>query len=82
MACRQVKDREDIAHNLLLLKMDNNQVVQDNIKLRTKNKNLEAIVETLYEDLDQYQQQIERMYQGKSMTTSFIQGSLLQGVKR
>jgi hypothetical protein len=52
------------------------------LKLRTRNKNLESIVETLYEELDQYQQQIERMYQGKLMSTSFIQGSLLQGVKR
>ena len=58
MATRAVGDTEDVAHSLLTLKMETNTITQDNLKLRTRNKNLENVVETQNDDLHSYQQEI------------------------
>ena len=45
------KDVEDVANNLFNLKIETNTLLQDNIKLKTKNKNLELSLDSLHEDL-------------------------------
>lgn len=46
------RDPQDIAHNLHILKIQYNNVSEENTRLKTRNKNLEAVINTLYDDLN------------------------------
>ena len=39
-------------------------------------------MDALYDDLDNYKDQIERMYQGQAPSHQILQGSIMSGVKR
>lgn len=56
IATRQIAilDKEEIAHSLLQTKKETNTLNRDNVKLRTQNKNMTTLVESLYDDLDTY----------------------------
>lgn len=77
-----ILDKEAIAHDLLQTKIETNNLARDNVQLRTQNKNMQTLVDTLYDDLDTYQEQVQRMYQGQALTQQILQGSIVQGVKR
>lgn len=82
MARPSFKDPEEMAHNIICLKQETNSIVQDNLKLRTRNKNMESVVESLYEDLAQYQQEIQRIYAGQGMSQNMFHSTIVQGLKR
>jgi hypothetical protein len=52
------RDPQDIAHNLHILKIQYNNVTEENTRLKTRNKNLEAVINTLYDDLNNQQLEI------------------------
>lgn len=64
---RNQLDPEDVAHNLHVLKIEYNATTEENTQLKTRNKNLEAVINTLYEDLNQQQKEIQKIYQGKQL---------------
>lgn len=46
------RDPQDIAHNLHVLKIQYNNTAEENTRLKTRNRNLEAVINTLYDDLN------------------------------
>ena len=61
------RDFEDLKHNLHRLKIDFNNSQEECLKLKTRNAQLENLVNTLYNDLHTQQLEIQKIYQGKSV---------------
>jgi hypothetical protein len=64
------------------LKIEYNSKIEENTQLKTRNKNLEAVINTLYEDLNQQQKEIQKIYQGKQLNPLLLQNSTLLNLKR
>ncbi len=53
------------------------------MKYRTRNAQLETLINTLYDDLHEQKEQIELIHAGKSsLKSEFLQSSLALGLKR
>ena len=69
--------------SLKSLKLDFNRVKEENKRYKTRNAQLETLINALYDDLHEQQNEIEKIYSGKSvLKPEFLQSTLVQGLKR
>ena len=68
---------EEITMAHLSLKKDYNRIKEENVRYKTRNSQLETLINTLYEDLHTQQDQIEKIYENKfTIKTEFYQSSI------
>lgn len=67
-----VADIETLMHNLQRLKISYSKSDEENTRLKTKNTQLETLVQSLNEDLNSQLVEIQKIYEGKSPRPHFL----------
>ena len=75
-------DNEDLKHTLKQHKVSYNLIVAECTTLRTRNQQLEQMVQSLYADMKAQKYEIQQIYSGKPATTKFLQWSVAADLKR